>query len=355
MQTQNNQRAVIDCDLHNVVPSFAALKPYLTAHWQEFFTQAGFRGPSVASMYTSGGPIQAKVDVNPPNGGPPGSDLALLRQHILDPLNVEVGILNCGYAVESMRNPYAAEALSSGVNNWQMAEWLEPEPRLRASLVVPSQDPDLAVKEVQRLGNHPGFVQIFLPVHSPELYGQRRFFPIYQAAVEHDLAIGIHFGGEPGTAVTASGWPSFYVEVYAAMAQLFQSQVMSMVVEGVFEEFPTLRVALIASGITWLPALLWRMDKEWKGLRREVPWVKKPPSDYIREHVKMTLHPIDAPPHAHLLTQIFDQIDCDDMVMFSTDYPYGHFNTIDEAIPAGIPMLLEEKILAENARAFYRL
>lgn len=355
METPVRPNAVIDCDIHNVVPSLDALKPYLTPHWQEFFPQSGFRGPAAASTFTSGGPILAEADVHPPAGNSPGSDLTLLQEQILDPLNVEYGILNCGYAVESLRNPYSAQALSSAVNDWQITEWLEPEPRLRASLVVPSQDPDLAAKEIRRLGGHPGFVQIFMPVRSPELYGQRRFFPIYEAAVEQGLAIGIHFGGEPGTATTASGWPGHYVEEYAGMAQLFQVQLVSLVVEGVFEQFPELRVALIASGITWLPGLIWRLDKEWKGLRREVPWIKRLPSEYIRDHVKMTLTPLDIPPEPHLLTQIFDQIACDEMVMFSTDYPYRHFKTVDEAMPAGIPILLEEKILTENARAFYQL
>jgi predicted TIM-barrel fold metal-dependent hydrolase len=41
--------------------------------------------------------------------------------------------------------------------------------------------------------------------------------------------------------------------------------------------------------------------------------------------------------------------------MFSTDYPHWHFDLPEEALPVGLPDSLARKILAENARAFYRL
>ena len=354
MDTQPDPTPLIDCDLHNVVPDFGTLRSYLPEHWQELATQSDFKGPSAVTPYTSGGPIQATLDVTPLDGGPPGSDLTLLRAHVLDPLKVTTGILCCGYAVEGMRNPYGAAAFAGAVNDWQIAEWLEPEPRLRASLVVASQDPELAAQEIERLGDHARFVQVFLPARSSDLYGKRRYHPIYRAAVAHDLAIGIHFGGEPGTPPSPSGWPAYYVEEYTGMSHIFQSHLISMIIEGVFEEFPTLRVACIASGVTWLPSLMWRLDKEWKGLRREIPWVKELPSDYMRRHLRFTLNPLDAPPEPRFLTQVFEQLGSDEMVMFSTDYPYQTFNTLAEALPAGLPAHLEQKILYENARQFYR-
>ena len=58
------------------------------------------------------------------------------------------------------------------------------------------------------------------------------------------------------------------------MSQVFQAQVLSLVSEGVFDKFPDLRVALIETGVTWMPSLMWRFDKEWRGLRNLTPWVK---------------------------------------------------------------------------------
>jgi predicted TIM-barrel fold metal-dependent hydrolase len=100
---------------------------------------------------------------------------------------------------------------------------------------------------------------------------------------------------------------------------------------------------------------MWRFDKEWKGLRREIPWVRRPPSEYIREHVRLTLQPLDAPPDPAQLLQIVEQLGSDELLLFSTDYPHWHFDAPEEALPAGLPGGLLRKILSENARAFYRL
>jgi predicted TIM-barrel fold metal-dependent hydrolase len=349
MADQPAARGAIDCDIHNVVPSVDALLPYLPEHWREYVTRSDFKGP-IETAYPAGAATSRR-----PDAAPPGSDLALLREQALDAPGVEWAILNCDYAVESVHNPYGAAALAGAVNDWLLAEWLEPEPRLRASLIVPSQQPDLAAQEIERMGAHPGFVQVLLPAHSAALYGNRRFHPIYEAAVRHDLAIGLHFGGAPGSPPTSSGWPSYYIEEYAGMAQIFQSQLLSLIVEGAFAQFPGLRVALIESGVTWLPSLMWRLDKEWKGLRREVPWVRRRPSEYIHDHVRLTTTPFDAPPDRLHVEQIVEQLGSDELLMYSSDYPHWQLDTPEDAFPRELPPDLTRKIMAENARAFYRL
>jgi predicted TIM-barrel fold metal-dependent hydrolase len=345
---------VIDCDLHAAVPSIEVLTPYLSAYWREQIGQSGFKGP-VDSAYPSSAATSARPDLPAAQPGPAAAQLDALRAQVLEPQRVVYGILNCDYAVDSLHNPDAAAALSSAVNDWLAAEWLAHEPRLRASLVVPSQYPELAAREIERLGDHPGFVQVLLPVRSSIPYGNRSFHPLFAAAVRHNLAVGIHFGGAPGNPPTAVGWPSFYLEEYAGMSSVFQSQLLSLVSEGLFDQFPALRVVLIESGCTWLPALMWRFDKEWKGLRREVPWVRHRPSDYIRERVYLTLQPFDAPPGPNHLLRFVDQIGSEEMLLFATDYPHWHDDTPAPVLPASIPAGLARKIMYDNAAALYRL
>jgi predicted TIM-barrel fold metal-dependent hydrolase len=345
---------LIDADLHNVVPSTEALFPYLSEHWRETVNQTLFKG-AVDPAYPRNLPTTARPGVTRPESGPPGSSLATLRQDVLDPQGVEVGILTCAYAIDSLRNPDAAVAFARAVNDWQIAEWLDREPRLRASVVVASQLPHEAAREIERVGDHPGFVQVLLPVRSHLPWGNRIHHPLWEAIARKELVAGLHFGGSPGNPPTPSGWPSYYLEEYVDMATVFASQVTSIITEGVFDQFPSARVALIESGFTWLPAHMWRFDKEWRNLRRLVPWVRRAPSEYMRQHIRLTIQPLDAPPNPTHLTQIVDQLGSDEMLMYASDYPHGHHFEPERDLFPHLGSSLAEKIRHANARAFYRL
>lgn len=337
---------VVDCDIHLVVPSVEVLLPYLTDPWRQYIRESAFKGP---------------VDTSYPRGTTPwvtsagGTDLARTRDEALDAGDVACGILNCAYAVESIRNPFAAAALAAAVNDWQIEHWLGPEPRLRGSVVVPSQDAELAAQEIDRVGDHRALVQVLLPVRAEALYGNRRYYPIYEAALRHGLAVGIRFGGQPGNPPTAAGWPSHYVEEYVGMAHVFQSQLISLVTEGIFDRFPDLRVVLIESGVSWLPSLLWRLDKEWKGLRREVPWVRRLPSAYVRDHVRLTTEPLDLPTDPGSLLDLIDQLGSDELLMFGSAYPLGSGNGHAAELRHRLPEAVARKVLRDNAAACYRL
>ena len=75
----------------------------------------------------------------------------------------------------------------------------------------------------------------------------------------------------------------------------------------------------------------------------------------MRQHLRITLQPIDGPTDTSRLLRLIDQLGSDELLMFSTDYPHHHFDAPEEALPADLPDALARKILAENARAFYRL
>jgi predicted TIM-barrel fold metal-dependent hydrolase len=345
---------VIDCDVHNVVPSTTALEPYLDDHWREVIATSQFSGPTdqphPPNLATS-----LRDDLEPVEGRQPGTTLESLRSQVLDPLDVDVAILSCDYGIESVRNPDAAAALATAVNDWQVAEWLEPEPRLRAAIAVPSQQPAMAAREIARIADHPGLVAVYLPVRSAVPYGNRMWWPLLEAAAEHELVVELHFGGSPGVPPTASGWPTSWLEEYVDMASAFQSQLTSLVAEGAFDAFPSLRVSLIESGFAWLPAFVWRFDKGWRGLRREIPWTRRSPSEYIREHVRIALQPVDGPADPEALLSVIDQLGSEELLMFSTDYPHRHSAEGLDAVPAGLPDGVAAKLLAGNARAHYRL
>src|ERR1700730_18350884 len=105
---------MIDSDVHNEVPNAQALFPYLADYWIEHITNTMFKGPTDA-YYPPHAPAAARPGSQPPDGGPAGSSLALVRDQVLGPTGsrVEYAVLNCLYAVDSLHNPDAAVALAS--------------------------------------------------------------------------------------------------------------------------------------------------------------------------------------------------------------------------------------------------
>jgi uncharacterized protein len=345
--------AIVDVDVHAEVASIQQLMPYLPRVWQEWVTERGYGGPvGSGHLYPLNAPTTAREEWRPSDGRRPASDVDLLREHVLDPGGAERAIVNCYYAVDSLRHPDAAAALASAVNDWLVSKWLEPEPRLAASLVVPARDPAGAAKEIRRVGGHRGFVQVLLPVRSDGLYGNRIWRPLIEAAVELDLVLGIHWGGTPGVAPTSSGWPSWYAEEYAGEWQAYMTQVTSLIAEGVFQLFPSLRVSLLEGGFTWMPLWGWRLNKDWRGLRRDVPWIKRPPIDLMREHMRFSTAPIDAGP-VRDMARLLQWIGSEDVLMYATDYPHRHDDDMDSLL-ALMPESMRPKVMAENARQWYR-
>jgi uncharacterized protein len=341
---------LVDCDVHAVVPSVHVLEPYLSEHWREVIATSQFSGPTDQS-HPPNLTTSLRDDLADVDGGAPGTTLASVRAQVLDALGVDVAILSCDYGVESIRNPDAAAAIASAVNDWLIAEWLDPEPRLRAAIVVPSGQPAIAAEEIARVADHPAFVAVQLPVRSAMPYGNRSWWPLFEAVTQNDLVAELHFGGFSGLPPTASGWPTSWLEDYVDMTSAFQSQLTSLVAEGTFARFPGLRVALMESGFAWLPAFLWRFDKGWRGLRREVPWTRRPPSEYVREHVRVALQPVDGPADQGQLELVLEQLGCDDLLMFSSDYPHRHSA---EGLGA-LGVELSDRIRSGNARDHYRL
>lgn len=344
---------LVDSDVHITVPRLAALLPYLDRRWQDYIRESGM-GDLSSSLYPTRTP-NVYLPATTPENGLPGSSLDLTRRQLLDPWQTDIAVVNCSYAVDSLHNDDLAAAVATAANRWQLEEWLQQDARLRGSALLPVQNIELAVAEVERVAQHRQFVQVLLPSRSREPLGRRGYWPIFAAAQRHGLTVGIQAGGVSGNPTTPVGWASSLLEDYVDLAQAFQAQVLSLVSEGVFTQFPDLRVVLIEGGFTWLPSLMWRFDKNWKGLRREVPWVKALPSQVIREHVRLTIQPLDEPDEPRFLADVVAQIDAEDMLLFATDYPHLQFHTAEVAMPTGLPEHLQTKILGGNAAEVYHL
>jgi len=345
-------RGAIDCDIHPAVPSFAALMPYLDEYWREAVAMRGIdKLPLDITSYPAGAPLAGRPDWRPKTGAP-GSDFEMLRAQALDGFGTRFAICNVLHGAQMLFQDDMAAAFCGAINEWIARELLDRDERLCASIVAPIQNVALAVAEIERRAADRRFVQVLVLSQADMPLGRRHYWPIYEAAERLGLPVGIHAGSMYRHAPSSAGWPSYYVEDYVAYAGGFENQLLSLIAEGVFAKFPKLKVVLIESGVTWLPAFFWRANKTWRGVRTDIPWVKRPPAEYVRDHVRLTIQPMDAPPSAAQLERVIEQIGSDDMLLFSTDYPHWQFDG-EPALPAPLAGRLAEKILVENPLATY--
>ncbi len=171
---------------------------------------------------------------------------------ILIPLRMNAG---------SQRNLAFGAALCRAINNWQVENWCRKEERLRGSIQISADDIKFSVAEIERCAADPTYVQILVPPRNLEPLGRRRYWPILEAAVAANRPIAMHVGGVSGhPAGAGTGTISYYVEEHQSLVQAMQAVLTSLVVEGVFERFPTLKIVMVEAGFAWLPALAWRLD-----------------------------------------------------------------------------------------------
>jgi predicted TIM-barrel fold metal-dependent hydrolase len=345
---------IIDVDAHANVPSLASLEPYLDPVWMESLVNRGWTEPiGLNLVYPRKAPFVCRPEWRPEDGTVPASSVELMREQLLDPLGAERAILSCYHSLESIRHPDAAPALAAAINDWLVAEWLDKDPRLAASMVVAGHDAAPIAREIERVGSHPGFVGVLMPARPARLYGDRQWNAAYAAMVEHGLVMGLHLGGRTQAPPTLSGWPSWFIEEYAGETHVFVAQITSLIAEGTFQAFPELRMSVLEAGFAWWPGWAWRLDKDWKGLRREMPWVDRPPSEIVRDHVRFSIAPLEVP-GAAAMEETMTWFDSDEMLMFATDYPHDHADALGPILDSLAPGT-KEKLMAGNAREWYRL
>lgn len=320
-------RGGIDCDLHPDIPPVSALLPYLNGHWADAMVERG-----IESLESVAYPPNAPLTVRPDRRGLSG--VAALRRATLDAWELAGGILNPLFGAHLVFNADMAAALCRALNDWIAREWLDAEPRLAASMLVPLQSVPDAVAEIEHRARDPRFVQVLLPAMWEVPYGRRALWPVWEACARHGLPLGIHAGSAYRHPPTSLGWPSSFAEDYAAQSLGFQSQIGSLVTEGVFQHLPDLRVVLIESGVTWLPAYLWRLGKFWRGVRSEVPWLRDSPAEIARRHIRLTTTPFDAPDDA--APRIIEQLGGPGMLLFGSDWPHWQWDGAAPPLPPGV-------------------
>jgi predicted TIM-barrel fold metal-dependent hydrolase len=345
---------LVDCDVHQEFHAWEDLRPYLGPAWWE---RIGPKGPPFGRRaYENVRGHIISEDMIDPSSGKAAADPAWVKRELIEKYGVDVGVLTSNIlSLSSHPNVALASAVARAYNDWTLDVWVRPHPEFKGSIIVNPQDPDFSVAEIERLADDPGIVQVLIFSGSNNPYGQPRFFRIWEAAAHHGLPVAMHSGGET-VGIAPNGTPAgpvaYYVEHHALQTQAAMTHVTSLVMEGVFERLPGFRFLVIEEGVSWVPHIMWRLDKDYKGNRSECPWLKRLPSEYIHDQVRYSTQPIDEPAKPEHLLQLFDMIDAAQTVLFATDYPHWDFDN-PKVVLNHVPPALRQRICVGNALDLY--
>ena len=244
--------------------------------------------------------------------------------------------------------------LSWAYSRWLTEEILPHDPRIRTLIYLPLNDVPACMRMIEKFSDAPGVVGFMVASGRHKPVHDNAYAPIYRALEERGLPLGFH-------AIYNSGERIFegmnkFISVHSLGFVLYNMvHLTNMLMNGIPERFPKLKIVWIESGLAWLPFLAQRLDNEYMMRTSEAPLLKKLPSDYIRDYFHYTTQPMETG-DLKALEQTFRIIGAESQLMYSSDYPHWDFN-----LPSTIfdlPFLSDNakrQILGENARRVFNL
>jgi predicted TIM-barrel fold metal-dependent hydrolase len=249
--------------------------------------------------------------------------------------------------------------MAVATNEWQAEHWLDSRnnwhERWRGSISAPIEQPDTAVREIEKWAGHPYIGQILITAEQRPSWGDPRYDPIWAAATKHDITVSCHLSrGEHETLpIPPVGFPSYNHDFMVTYSLLAANQVMSLIFDGVFDRFPTLRIVFVEHAFSWILPLMWRMDAIYEA-RKSWLDIKRKPSAYVKDHIKFTTQPLDYPEDKTELTRTLEWMDADKILLYSSDYPHWTFDD-PRWLVKHLPDAFREAIMFRNGIQTYKL
>jgi len=245
--------------------------------------------------------------------------------------------------------------LSWAYSRWLTEEVLPHEPRMKTMVYLPFNTPSACMRVIEEFTGKPGVVGFmvtsprFRPVHD------NVYMPIYRALEERGMPLGFHAGLGMGMERAYEGMNRF-ISIHALGFTWYNMvHLTNMVINGIPERFPKLKIIWIESGLAWIPFLMQRLDNEYMMRTAEAPLLKMKPSEYMAHRFYYTSQPIENG-NLEALQFTMKMMNAEKSLLFASDYPHWDFN-----LPSTIydlPFLSEQakrNILGETAREVYNL
>jgi predicted TIM-barrel fold metal-dependent hydrolase len=357
--------SVFDADIH-LHELDADLAPYFELPWRRVLEESGLvrEGPRAVrgerlfdvpgySPLTAYDPLRGDY----PEAEPHRITSSEILLADLASRGVDAGLVFPGRllrAAQSTDDLYVAN-LMRAYNRYLAERWIDPKRGIYGAIMAANQTPDEAAAEIRNYADSPGFAAVYLPMSGNyPLWGDRMYRPIFAAAEEVGLPVVLQ-----GALTIHTVFPYQLHHLPTALAKQTLSQttgamanLVSLITTGVFARFPRLRIVVNDVGIAWLPSVADRLDHFYAYLREDVPELTRRPSEYIREQLYLTTHPIED--DARLFESSLAYLGADHL-LFGSDWP--HFDADEPDRIAELPLATEVKrqILVGNARQLFRL
>jgi uncharacterized protein len=347
----------VDSDVHPA-PKRGELVPYIPEPWRSkyFLTrnvgeQIYYDAPDYAHTYAM------RADAFPVNGEFPCSDPDMAFRQLIMEAGSDIAILEP--AAYPARLPEAQHAMSAALNDWQANHWLDSHnnwhERWRGSICAAIEEPEESVREIEKWAGHPYMAQILIKAEPRPSWGNPKYDPIWAAATKHDITVSCHLSRSQFDELPAPpvGYPSYNHDFMVTYSLLAANQVMSLIFDGVFDRFPTLRIVFVEHAFTWILPLMWRMDAIYEARKSWVE-IKRKPSEYVKDHIKFTTQPLDYPEDKTELTRALEWMECEKILLFSSDYPHWTFDD-PRWLVKHLPKAARDAVMYKNGIATYHL
>jgi uncharacterized protein len=350
---------VVDADVH-VNESPGELAPYCEMPWRkslEVLKDVPARYLDIPGFAPGAGSLTAPF--------PGGHDskrtvtsAAQMRDELSE-LSIDIAILfpdNLLKLPVLPQKDYAA-ALARAYNAWLLDKWCSQENGLLGCIVVPPQDPEAGAREIEKYAKEPGIVGIYLGLAGVDpLWGNRKYDPIYQAAQDANLPVLLHSVTviHPVFPWQIQGYDTEMARHTVAHPFAVMANLVDMITTGVPVRYPDLRIAFIEAGISWVPFIMNRLDKEYLERRREVPFLENRPSHYIRNFFFAT-QPVEEPEDPQDLVTLMKLYGGEDNTMFASDWPHHDFDHPRKVFQLPLSPEARRKIMGENALRFFQI
>jgi predicted TIM-barrel fold metal-dependent hydrolase len=260
-------------------------------------------------------------------------DAETLNEKVCEGFNVEYPIINAFPVLASVPESDKAVNMMYAYNDYLVEHYLDHYDHFRGLVSIATQDPEAAAEEIDRMADEDGIVGVYVlnsGAHLP--LGNPDFDPVYRAAEDNGLHVAFHASaGAPFARdfpIQDNAIDRFAATHVLAHPWAHMLTLSSLIVNGTFEKFPDLNFTFLEAGVSWVPYMMFRWNKEYGMRRREAPLLERSPEEYIRESCYFASQPIGEPNDPTHLRSIIDLIGTD-RLMLATDYPHWDFDHPD--------------------------